>query len=90
MGKRRITPGTGQINLEIESTLLERLRVFVRERDEKMRHVVEMAIRRHMDYPPPLPKPPDVLPLPQITSDELPLTAKTKASKRTKPTKKAK
>jgi len=92
MGKRRITPGTGQINLEIESTLLERLRVFVRERDEKMRHVVEMAIRRHLDYPPPppIPKPLEVLPLPPITSDKLPLTAKTKATKRAKPTKKAK
>jgi len=66
MGKRRVTPGTGQLNLEIESTLLERLREFVRERDEKIRHVVEMAIRRHMDYPPPIPKPPEVLPLPPV------------------------
>ncbi len=80
MAKRRVTPGTGQLNLEIESSLLERLRGFVRERDEKMRHVVEMAIRRHLDYPPPPPKPPEVIPLPPIPSiSESATTAKKKA-----------
>jgi hypothetical protein len=49
--RSRPNPGTGQLNLEIESTLLVRLREFVNERDEKIRYVVEMAIRRHMDYP---------------------------------------
>jgi hypothetical protein len=68
MGKRRVTPGTGQLNLEIETVLLERLRTFVRERDEKIRHVVEMALRRHLDYPPPPPPPPVVLPLPPVTA----------------------
>ena len=76
MAKRRVTPGTGQLNLEIESSLLERLRGFVRERDEKMRHVVEMAIRRHLDYPPPPPKPPEVIPLPPIPSSDKPVTKK--------------
>ena len=79
MAKRRVTPGTGQLNLEIESSLLERLRGFVRERDEKMRHVVEMAIRRHLDYPPPPPKPQEVIPLPPVTSDKPATTAKKKA-----------
>ena len=79
MAKRRVTPGTGQLNLEIESSLLGRLRGFVSERDEKMRHVVEMAIRRHLDYPPPPPKPPEVIPLPPLPStDEAPATAKRK------------
>lgn len=68
MGKRRVTPGTGQLNLEIETVLLERLRTFVRERDERIRHVVELALRRHMDYPPPPPPPPLVLPLPPVTA----------------------
>jgi len=74
MAKRRVTPGTGQLNLEIESSLLERLRGFVRERDETMRRVVEMAIRRHLDYPPPPPKPPKVIPLPPIASSDKPAT----------------
>ena len=78
MAKRRVTPGTGQLNLEIESPLLERLRGFVRDRDEKMRHVVEMAIRRHLDYPPPPPKPQVVIPLPPVTSDKPATTAKKK------------
>jgi len=68
MGKRRVTPGTGQLNLEIEQALLERLRAFVRDRGEKIRHVVEMALRRHLDNPPPPPKPIDLPPLPPITS----------------------
>ena len=76
MGKRRVTPGTGQVNLEIESSLLERLRGFVRERDEKLRHVVEMAIRRHLDYPPPPPKPVEVIPLPPVPSSDKPATKK--------------
>ena len=74
MAKRRVTPGTGQLNLEIESSLLGRLRGFVSERDEKMRHVVEMAIRRHLDYPPPPPKPPEVIPLPPVPSSDTPAT----------------
>ena len=79
MGKRRVTPGTGQVNLEIESSLLERLREFAGERNEKIRHVVEMAIRRHLDHPPPPPKPPEVIPLPPLpATDETPATAKPK------------
>ena len=90
MGKRRVTPGTGQLNLEIESALLERLRDFVRDRDEKIRHVVEMAIRRHMDYPPPLPKPPEILPLPSITTSEARSSSSGKRFPKAKTTKKTK
>lgn len=63
MAKRRATPGTGQLNLEIELALLERLRAFGRGRGEKLRWVVEMALRRHMDNPPP---PPELVPLPPL------------------------
>ena len=90
MGKRRVTPGTKQLNLEIEMSLLERLRRFVDERDEKIRHVVELAIRRHMDYPPPLPKPPEVLPLPPVTSPDPSPDSSAKSAKKTKPLKKSK
>lgn len=67
MGKRRVTPGTGQLNLEIELALLETLRAFVKARGEKIRHVVEMALRRHLENPPPPPKPVEVPPLPPVT-----------------------
>jgi hypothetical protein len=64
MGKRRVTPGTGQLNLEIELALLEALREFVRNRGETQRQAVEMALRRHMANPPPIPELP---PLPPVT-----------------------
>lgn len=69
---------------------MERLRGFVRDRDEKIRHVVEMAIRRHMDYPPPLPKPPEVLPLPAATESEPRSSTAGNRSPKTKTTKKTK
>lgn len=75
MAKRRVTPGTSQLNLEIESSLLQKLRGFARDRDEKLRHVVEMAIRRHLDYPPAPPQPAEVIPLPPIPSIEEPAKA---------------
>jgi hypothetical protein len=68
MGKRRVTPGTSQLNLEIETGLRERLKAFAEERGEKVRHVVEAALRRHMDNPPPPPKPPELPPLPPVTA----------------------
>ena len=87
MGKRRVTPGTGQLNLEIESSLLERLRAFVRDRDEKIRHVIEMAIRRHLDYPPP-PAPPEIIPLPPVTNTQT--TPRTRTPRKTKTARKTK
>jgi len=64
MGKRRVTPGTGQLNLEIEIGLLVKLREFVRSRNETQRQAVEAALRRHMANPPPIPELP---PLPPVT-----------------------
>lgn len=64
MGNRRATHGTGQLNLEIELTLLEALRKFVRARGETQRQAVELALRRHMANPPPIPELP---PLPPVT-----------------------
>lgn len=90
MATRRITPGTGQLNLEIELSLLQQLRSFVRERNEKIRHVVELALRRHMDYPPPPPKPPDVLPLPPVPAKNPTSTATTKPAKKARTAKKPK
>lgn len=64
MGKRRVTPGTGQLNLEIELALLQHFREFVRNRGETQREAVEMALRRHMGNPPPKPELPPLPPLP--------------------------
>ncbi|QJX01101.1 hypothetical protein [Frigoriglobus tundricola] len=90
MAKRRVTPGTGQLNLEIETVLLDRLRAFGRDRGEKIRHVVEMALRRHMDNPPPPPKPPEVVPLPPVTSPAPAATAPRAPGTEPKPAKRPK
>ncbi len=81
MSKRRVTPGTGQLNLEIESGLLEQFREFVRSRGEKMRHNVEMAMRRHMGNPPPPPKPVEAPPLPPVTASGVEKPAPKKGKK---------
>jgi hypothetical protein len=52
------------LNLEIEEGLMDVFREFVRGRNETLRQAVEMAIRRHMANPPPLPELP---PLPPVT-----------------------
>jgi hypothetical protein len=63
MGKRRSTPGTKQVGLELAGALVDELRRFAAGRAETMRQVVEQALRRHMDNPPPIPPLP---PLPPV------------------------
>jgi hypothetical protein len=87
MAKRRVTPGTGQLNLEIEQSLLEHLRTFVRDRGEKIRHVVELAIRRHLDNPPPPPRPAEIVPLPPYPPPRPPASTGPKPAPRKKPRK---
>lgn len=64
MAKRRTTPGTGQLNLEVKQTILERFREFVRARGETQRQAVERAIIRDMANPP---DPEEYPPLPPVT-----------------------
>jgi hypothetical protein len=64
--------GTKQLNVGITAELMEELQQFVEERGETLRRVVEGALRRHMDNPPPnVPPPPPVYPpLPPVTPPE--------------------
>jgi hypothetical protein len=84
MPARRATPGTKQLNLEIDEKLFVELKSFVAGRKLTNRMVVEHALRRHFDNPPP---PPITPPLPPITTHEEPakpvvrLTPKKKGKK---------
>lgn len=64
MAKRRTTAGTKQISLEMDEKLLAEFSVFVESRGETKRVAIEMAIRRHMAYPPAAPVEPPLSPLP--------------------------
>ena len=60
--------GTAQLGAELDSTLLEEFRAFCRGRKESVRTHLEIAIRRHLDNPPP-PLRPEVPPLPPVTPE---------------------
>jgi hypothetical protein len=60
---RKTTKGTRQIGLELSEPLVAELRQFAK-RGEYVRDVVEQALRRHFDNPPPRPSLP---PLPPVT-----------------------
>lgn len=55
--------GTEQLNVGIDAELMAELREFTQARGEKVRAVVELALRRHMANPPP---PVEVPPLPPV------------------------
>jgi hypothetical protein len=65
---RRTTAGTKQLNVEIEESLLEKVKAFVKARGESLRSFTELAFQRHMDNPPPPPAP--IPPLPPVTAQE--------------------
>ena len=58
-----LAKGTAQLNTGIDAKLLAEFRAFVNKRGERVRDAVEMALRRHMDSPPPMPELP---PLPPV------------------------
>ncbi|MCE9564925.1 MAG: hypothetical protein K8U57_23065 [Planctomycetes bacterium] len=70
------TKGTRQLGVEVSESLLDEFKAFCEKRGEKVRHHLELAIRRHLDNPPlPLvPPPPPVLPAPALTSPLPPIT----------------
>lgn len=73
MGKRRATPGTKQVNIELDEALHARFREYVRARGETMREAVERAIARDMGSPPPPPAaPPPLPPMPAETAGARP------------------
>lgn len=58
--------GVKQINVELSPEVLDRLKAFAESRGQTLRYVVERAIVRHMDSPPPVPPDP---PLPPCDPD---------------------
>ena len=64
MGVRKSTKGTKQIGAEVTAGLVDELRAFCAGRGETVRHHLEVAIRRHLDNPPPRPVVPPLPPLP--------------------------
>ncbi|WP_439628821.1 hypothetical protein [Gemmata sp.] len=75
------TKGTKQLGVEVSEALLDEFRAFCEERGEKVRHHLELAMRRHLDNPPPplvappapppppLPVPTKITPLPPVTAE---------------------
>lgn len=61
---RRTTKGTVQIAAEVSEDLAARFRAFAAGRGESIRQALEMAMTRHLEYPPPPPEKPVVPPLP--------------------------
>jgi hypothetical protein len=87
------TKGTKQLFVEVTDALLDAFKQFCESRGETVRKNLEMAMRRHMDNPPPLtvpPPPPIAPPLPpmpgagQISTPPQKPTAKKPAVKRGK------
>lgn len=62
MARRRATPGTHQINVELAEALHAELKAFTAARGESARQVVEHALRRHFAHPPPLQPPAEPFP----------------------------
>lgn len=63
------TKGTKQFGAEITAELVDEVKAFATKRGETVRRVIEAALRRHMDNPPPVvpPPPPVYPPLPPVT-----------------------
>ncbi|AWM38117.1 hypothetical protein GobsT_37890 [Gemmata obscuriglobus] len=61
---RQNVAGAKQFNYEIDGALADRFRQFCRDRGETIVGHLEMALRRHMDNPPPVPVLPPLPPVP--------------------------
>lgn len=67
MTQRKSTKGTKQIGAEVSEALIDEFKVFCLSRGETLRKHLEMAMRRHLDNPPPVEEAP---PLPPVTVPE--------------------
>ena len=62
------TKGTKQLGLQVTASLLDEFKAFCEQRGETVRKHLELAMRRHLDNPPPPPVPePAPPPLPPVT-----------------------
>ena len=62
------TKGTKQLNAEMSEALFDEFKRFCSDRGETVRRHLELALRRHMDNPPPPPAPVKLPPLPPVTA----------------------
>ncbi|MBA4067944.1 MAG: hypothetical protein C0501_30425 [Isosphaera sp.] len=70
-----LAKGTAQLGVGVDAGLLDELRAFARRRGETVREVVELAIRRHLLNPPPVPEVPPLPPLPAPSREVTPAKA---------------
>lgn len=63
---RRDVKGAKQFNAEIDTDLADQFRAFCKGRGESLRDHLELALRRHLENPPP-PLKPTAPPLPPVT-----------------------
>ena len=78
MGQRKSTKGTKQIGAEVTAELVDELKAFCLARGETVRHHLEIAIRRHLDNPPPAPAIPPLPPVPPDPPSAPPKAARKK------------
>jgi hypothetical protein len=63
---RNSTKGTVQLGAELDAKLVEAFKAFVKQRGESVRFHLEMAMRRHLAFPPPPTEPPPLPPIPPL------------------------
>jgi hypothetical protein len=68
---RKNTAGTKQLGAELDSALVDEFKAFCAGRGDTVRKHLELALRRHLQNPPPA----DVPPLPPVTSPAIGTTA---------------
>lgn len=69
MPKRPVS-GTKMVAMELPVELTEEAKAFAKGRGEAFKDVVALALRRHLDNPPPPPEPAKVPPLPPLPAVE--------------------
>jgi hypothetical protein len=76
--------------IELAVSVVEEAEAFAKSRGESFKAVVEMAIRRHLANPPPLPEPPPppalppLTPLPPVTGESSRTTEKKPSTRKGK------
>lgn len=73
---RKDVKNTKQFNYEITDALADEFRAFCKGRGQSVREQLEIALRRHLDNPPPPPQPVELPPLPPVTPPAPVATAK--------------
>ncbi len=64
------TKGKTTFTVELPTPVIEAFRRFAKSRGETLSFALEVALRRHMAYPPPPPAPPALPPLPDADPNQ--------------------